>query len=92
MKSTDEHVGKIEKQLTRWGATLDQMVARADTAGAEAKVGHRERIGELRAKHKIARGKLDQLKAATGDEWETLKDGLESTCNDLEAAFKKLVN
>jgi hypothetical protein len=92
MKTTETRVGKMETQLKRWGAKLDQLVAQADSAGADAKIDHRKRIAELRTKHKLARAKLDELKAASGEKWETLKQGAESAWNDFEIAFKKFMN
>jgi hypothetical protein len=92
MKTTEARVGKMETQLKRWGAKLDQLVARADTDGADAKIDQRKRIAELKTKHKLARAKLDELKAASGEGWETLKEGAESAWSDFEVAFKKFMN
>jgi multidrug resistance efflux pump len=90
MESREAHVGKMETQLKQWGAKLDELVAKADQAGAEAKIEYRKRIDDLRAKQKVARAKLDELKTAGSEKWETLKAGVESAWNELEAAFKKL--
>jgi hypothetical protein len=87
MKST---IGKMEAQLESWTAKLDEFVARANDAGADAKEQQRDRIDALMAKHKAARAKLDEVRVAGKDKWEILKSGIESVWDELEAAFKKL--
>jgi hypothetical protein len=92
MKVTEANVGKMERQLTQWGAKLDELVAQAEEAGAEVKLDYRERIDALKAKHQLARSQLDELRATGNDKWETLKTGMEGAWNELEVAFKKLTN
>jgi hypothetical protein len=89
MKTTE---GKMEAQLKRWGAKLDQLVARADTAGADGEIDHRKRIGALKTKHKLARAKLKELKTASAETRESLKQGAESAWSDFEVAFNKFTN
>jgi hypothetical protein len=92
MEKMEAHVGKMEKQLRQWGAQLDELVAKAEGAGTEAKVDYRKCIDDLKAKHQVAQSKLDELKAAGSEKWETLKTGVESAWNELDVAFKKLKN
>jgi DNA repair exonuclease SbcCD ATPase subunit len=92
MENMEEHVGKREAQLKQWGAKLDQLVAKAEKAGAEMKIERRKRIDDLKAKYQAAQAKLAELKAAGGEKWGVLKTGVESAWNELEAAFKKMKN
>jgi hypothetical protein len=92
VKVNEANVGKMETQLQQWGAKLDELVAQAEAAGTEAKLDYRERINALKAKHRLARSQLDELKAARNEKWETLKTGLEGAWNELEVAFKKLTS
>ena len=92
MKTNEASLGKMETQLKRWGAKLDQLVARADTASADARIDHRKRIAALRTQHKQACAKLEELKAASSAEWDTLKQGVDATWTELEVAFEKLTN
>ena len=92
MEKMEPHVGKMEAQLRQWGAKLDELLATAEAAGTEAKADYRKHIDELRAKHQAAQAKLDELKAAGSDKWETLKAGVEGAWNELDVAFKKLSN
>ena len=90
MKKTKAHVGKMEKQLKRWGAKLDELGAKAEGAGTEVKVEYRKNIDDLKAKYQVAQSKLDELKAAGSEKWETCKTGVEGAWKELEAAFGKL--
>jgi hypothetical protein len=82
----------MERQLKHWGARLDDLAAKVATAGANAEADRRDLVAELRAKQELAQAKLDELKAAGGDKWETLKAGVEGAYKELEGAFKKLTN
>jgi hypothetical protein len=90
MREIKAPIGKMEKQLKQWGAKLDDMVAEAEDASAEARRDYRKRIDHLKSKHQAAKLKLDELRAAGGDKWETLKAGIESAWEELEGAFEKL--
>ena len=92
MEKIEAHIEKMEKQLKHWGAKLDEFLAKADQAGAEAKIEYRKRIDDLKLKHQVAQSKLDEFKAAGSEKWETLKTGVESAWNELDVAFKKLKN
>jgi peptidoglycan hydrolase CwlO-like protein len=90
METREAHVGKMETQLKQLGAKLDELVAKAGEAGTEAKSDYRKRIDDLKSKHQTAQSKLDELKVAGSEKWETFKTGVESAWNELEDAFKKL--
>lgn len=92
MDTRDAHVGTMEKQLKEWGATLDALVAKADTAGTEAGVDHRKRIDDLKAKYRVAQSQLDELKATGSEKWQTIETGVEGAWNELRIAFKELTN
>ena len=92
MEARQVHVGKMEARLRQWGAKLDELAAKCDESGTEARFDYRKRIDDLKAKHQAAQAKLDELKTAGSDKWETLKAGVESAWGELEVAFKKLTN
>jgi hypothetical protein len=92
METRQAQIGKMEKQLQQWGAKLDDLNEKITAAGDKAKADERQLVLELRAKQQRAQQKLDELKAASGDKWDTFKSGLESAYNELESTFKKLGN
>lgn len=90
MDNTQESTGKREAQLRRWGARLDQIVAKAEKVGIEVNAAKRQHLDEARTKYQAAQSKLNEYKAAGSEKWETFKTGLETAWSDLETAFKKL--
>jgi hypothetical protein len=92
MEKTQENLGRLESQLKQWGAKLDEFVARADRAGTTARIDNRRRIDDLKAKCQAAQSKLDEVRTAGSEKWDTLRAGVESAWGELEIAFKKLSN
>ncbi|MCU0663798.1 MAG: hypothetical protein MUC50_15895 [Myxococcota bacterium] len=90
MGNKEAHVGKMEAQFKHWGAKLDGLVAKADEASDEMRDEYRKRIEDLKTKHMAAQAKLDELKATSGDSWETLRAGVDGAWKELEATFRKL--
>jgi hypothetical protein len=90
MEGTQEHVGKRETQLRRWGAQLDQIVAKAEKAGIEVNAAKRQRVDTARAKWQAAQSKLNEYKTAGCEKLEILKTGMETAWSDVVSAFKKL--
>ena len=88
METMEAHVGKLEERLSKWGAKLDELAARDEVAGAEAKAARHKHIDALKAKRLAAQATLDELKAAGSGKWETFRAGVESAWTDLEIAIK----
>ena len=79
---------KLKAQLNEWDAKIDVLKAKADKAGTAAKADYYETIEDLKKKRNSAKEKLGELRAATDDAWEDLKDGLESAWSALGSAVK----
>jgi hypothetical protein len=90
MTTASANVGKLEEQLSHWGAKLDELVAKAEEVDAELKSDYRKRIEALRAKHRAAHAKLEEFKAAGSGKWDHFKTGIECAWNELEDAFREL--
>jgi hypothetical protein len=90
--AVEKNISKLEAQLQLWGAKLEEVVAKAKVAGAQAKVDSNKQLDELKAKLEVARAKLDEAKSAGGEKWENLKDGVEQVWKDIERAFNKVVH
>jgi len=90
MDTKSEHVGRMEKNLKDWGKKIDELVEKAETAGAGVKADTKARIRDLKERHTAAQMKLDQLKSAGADKWETFKTDLDSAWSEFETAFKHL--
>lgn len=90
--NTNKTITKLEDQIERWGAKLDDLVAKVGGAGQDVKLEARAQLDELRSKLVVARSKLDAAKAAGDDKWDAFKEGVESSWKELESAFKKLTH
>ena len=90
MVAAEAKIGKLEAQLSHWGAKLDELMGKAEADGAEAQVDYRRHLDELKAKYHVARVKLEEFKVAGSGKWEHFKIGIESAWGDLESAFKAL--
>lgn len=93
METREAHVGKMmEAQLGQSGAKLDELAAKAEEVGADAKLGYRKRMDDLRVEHQAAHARLHELKTAGSARWETFKAGAAGAWNEIAIAFKRLMN
>lgn len=90
MSTIEENVGKMETELRQWGAKLDKLVAKVESAGTDVKTDYRKGVEDLATKYRLAQSKFDELKTAGSAKWEVFKTGVETAWKDLEDSFKKL--
>ena len=90
--NVEKTVSKLEGQLKLWGAKLNELAAKVDVAGREAKIDACKHLDDMKAKIKVAQSKLDEAKAAGGDKWDKFKSGIESSWKEIESAFQKLTH
>jgi 3-deoxy-D-manno-octulosonic-acid transferase len=81
---------KMEAQIKEWTAKLSDMKAKADKAGADAKVQMYQQIDQLRARKEAAQEKLTEIKAASADSWETLKTGMEKAQDEMKKTWESM--
>ena len=81
---------KIEAQIKEWSAKLAEMKARADKAGADAKVHLHQQIDLMKARKEAAEEKLDEIKSAGAESWETLKGGMEKTLDEVKKTWEEV--
>jgi len=87
MANREEYQGKMEAQLSEWGADIDKLKARADQASADTKQGYYDQIETLHTKQASMQAKLQELKTSSDDAWEDLKEGLEHSWNQVKDSF-----
>ena len=83
---------KLQAQLDEWETEINKLKARADKAGAEARLEYYKHVESLQAKHKAAKRKLDEFKETGDDAWEDLKDGMENAWSDLSNGVKSVMS
>ena len=84
-----QYVQEAEKRLQALEAEIDVLKAKAEHAGAQAKVEMNRQLDELEAKAQQARAKLEELRASSEDAWQEFKSGLNAALEDLEAASER---
>ena len=83
-------VEKMEAQLKLWSLKIDNLVAKTQLAGVEARFESHMYLDELKALHAMAQSKLIDFKAAADTRRARVEAEMKSAWNDLDAAFKKL--
>ena len=80
---------KMEAQIKEWKAKIDELETRAGKVTAEARDEYHRFMERLRAYQKELPGKLNEMKHASGEAWESLKSGMEKAAADLGDALKE---
>jgi len=87
MKSREEYIDKLASQLKEWSAKIDELESKANATKADVKTGYENQIKQLKDKRDIATKRLQELKGASNDAWDTLKAGAETAWSDLSKAL-----
>ncbi len=84
MKVEDAYKQKMAAQLKEWSAQIELFEAKAKNAGADVNVKRAEALQELRAKHRAASEKLNELEKSSGAAWEQVKVTADKVWEDLK--------
>lgn len=83
----DEYVAKMKLQLDELNAKMDKLEAKASEAKEEARAKYKEEMTKLRQQSKLAKGKLDELKAAGEDSWDVMVAEMEKVRDAFKHSF-----
>lgn len=86
-KKRQAYEEKFDAQLKEWNAEIALLSAKADKTKAEAKIEYYEMIETLQGQHKEAKAKLLEIRAASEDAWEDLKEGAEKAWDEIKTSF-----
>ncbi len=84
----EEYALETQKLLDELDAKYEELVARAAETEGEAKKDLETKLAQAKEKRDVAAAKLDELKAATTDRWEKVKEGVENALDDLKTMFE----
>lgn len=87
MDTKSAYKEKLEAHLKEWGAEINLLAAKAERAGADAKLKYAQDLDKLRNKQSQAGEKLKELEAASGDAWEVVKDTADKLWDDLKTGI-----
>ncbi|MBK7662532.1 MAG: hypothetical protein IPJ21_03095 [Sterolibacteriaceae bacterium] len=83
----DAYVAKMKVQLDELNSKIDELEAKAREAKEDARDKYKEEMGKLRQQSKLAVAKLDDLKAAAEDKWETMVEEMEKIRDAIKHSF-----
>ena len=82
---------KVQAELNKLNAQVDEMKAKAAQVQADAKIQYSSQIEELQTKQVAVQMKLEELQAASQDAWEDIKTGVELAWLDLQQSFQNAI-
>ncbi|MGE5190197.1 MAG: hypothetical protein ACM3NF_09085 [Gemmatimonadota bacterium] len=83
---------KVEARLEALDDEIDRIVAKAEKAGADARIRYDEEIAALRMKREAARAKIREVRDAGGAGWGTLRGGVQDALDDLKTAIEQAID
>lgn len=87
MSKRDAYVAKVKLQLDQLNEDVSKLEARAQEAKEEARAKYKEEMGKLRHQSRLAIAKLDEIKAAGEESWETMVAEMEKTRDAFVHSF-----
>jgi DNA repair exonuclease SbcCD ATPase subunit len=86
------YVKRIETKITEYDEKLDELKKKAAMMTAEAQEELNEKIAKLQTQQKTVINQLEDMKSASGGAWHDLKDGLDSSIDEMDKSFKKALS
>lgn len=90
MNERQAYEQKLQAKLNEWGAEIDKLKAKADKAGADARLDYQKQVEKLRSMKEDGEEKLAELRDAGDDTWKGVKAKAEDARNSLENALKSV--
>ena len=84
----DQTVEKLKAQIDKWSAEIDIMEGEINKLGADVRLNYEVTLQELKERRDRAVDRYEQLKGASGDSIEILREGALTAYNDLVKSFK----
>jgi uncharacterized coiled-coil DUF342 family protein len=92
MNTKEAYIDKLEAQLKEWSAKIDGLEAKADRAGADARIKLSKEIDKLKKNRTEAKNKINELKEASEDAWEELKEGAENIWKEYKSTLDNVLS
>ncbi|MDD2879317.1 MAG: hypothetical protein PHQ58_02685 [Rhodoferax sp.] len=87
MTKRDEYIEKMKLQLDELDSKMDKLEAKAVLAKEDVRAKYKEEMTKLREQSKVAKGKLQEVKAAGEDKWEALVSEMEKVRDAVIHSF-----
>lgn len=90
MTQRTAYIEKMELQLDKLNKKMEGLETTAREAKEEARQKYKDEMGKLRAQSKVAVAKLDELKQASVDSWESMVTDMEKMHDAFTHSFFSL--
>ena len=80
---------QTEARLAEYEKDIDQLQAKAEKMGGDAKAKAEQQLTALRQKRDAVSEKIKELGSSSEGAWEQIKSGIEAALDDLGDAYKK---
>ena len=87
MSKRDAYIEKIKDQLDELNAKMSELEAKAQEAKDDARTKYKEEMKKLSAQSKLAVAKLDEIKSAGEDTWESMVTEMEKVRDAFKHSF-----
>lgn len=84
------YLDKAAAQIREWRASIDVITARIAKSSADARIEYHKQFEAWTEKESTFKQKLEELKTASADGFETLKAGAQSAWSELNTSIKSL--
>ena len=88
MSQHDIYISKMKLQLDELNAEMSRLDAKAKEAKEDARERYLQEMEKLRHQSQLAAAKVDELKAATEDTWETMVTEMEKVRDAFTHSFR----
>lgn len=89
MSKRDEFISKMKLQFDELDAKMDKLEAKAAVAKEDVRVKYKEEMTKLREQSKLAKGKLQVVKAAGEDKWDEMVKEMEKVRDAVVDSFNR---
>ncbi len=88
MSKRDDYIEKMKLQLDKTNTKMNELDAKAKVAKADAREKYEEEMGKLREQSQRALAKLEELRVAGEDSWDTMVAEMEKIRDAFVHSFK----
>jgi len=87
MKNREEYIDQMTAQLKEWSRKIDELEFKARAAKADARITYENRIKDMKSKRESVVTRLQELKGAGNEAWESMTTGVEAAWDEFKHAF-----
>ncbi|GEM_PF-1212957 len=89
MSTKDDYIAKMNEQLKKFDAEIDQLTGKARQMSAEMQAKYAEQLKTMRENRDAAMKKMQEIQAATEPALQKMKAGMDSAWEAMRKAFDK---